>query len=76
MLTETVYSAHFYFEELEQTPNPSVIERLNKQIKLENLVAPSKYEDMHSALSVFDCKGTISLRNIQSKYSMKILWGQ
>jgi len=75
LVTDVIYAAHIMFEEMKENANVDQIRRLQKQIKIlgDSLVKP--YKEMHDALSVFDSKETVTLIDVKSDYSMKILWG-
>ncbi len=75
LVTDIVYAAHIMFEEMKENANVDQVNRLKKQIKIlgDDLIKP--YNEMHEALSVFDREGIVTLMDVKSDYSMKILWG-
>lgn len=74
LLTETIYSAHLFFEELKESKFFGSIERLEKQIKIMGIEPPRYYKDMHRALAIFDSEESISLNSIRAEYTEKILY--
>lgn len=74
LLTDVVFAAHLFFEELEKEANIEIFERLQKQIVILNVDPPVLYKDMHRTLSVFDCQDKITLHSIRSCYTETILY--
>lgn len=73
LLTETIFSAHEIFEESANVCTKEQLERMDKQIKISGVEAPEKFELMHRALMCFDKPDDITLSDIQSDYTSKIL---
>ncbi len=74
MLTEIVYAAHLFFEELNQLIPTEQLKRLKQQLNGGRMQPPQFYRDMHPALGIFDQYPAIELNHIKSGYSHCILW--
>lgn len=74
LLTDVIYAAHLFFEELNKNEDPEIIDRLKRQIIIFNTETPLLFKDMHRALSVFDSKEEITLNSIRSCYTESILY--
>ncbi len=74
LLTDVIYAAHLFFEELNKNANAEIMDRLQKQIIILEAEPPLYYKDMHRALTVFDSKGEITLNLIRSFYTETILY--
>lgn len=72
-LCETVYAAHALFEELKLTCSADQYDRLSRQIKIFGQDPPTKFGEMHRALSCLD-KENIDLDDIKSDYTQFILY--
>ena len=73
LLTDVIYAAHLFFEELEKEKTPEIIERLSRQIIIINTDPPDLYKKMHQVLAVFDNPEDITLHSIRAEYTDKIL---
>lgn len=73
ILTEIVFAAHLFFEELDSTQLIQVQERLNSQILIIDSEPPPLYAQMHTALSILDYD-RVTLNDIQGDYTAKILY--
>lgn len=74
LLTDTVYAAHIFFEDISQQNNSEVINRLETQIKTLGIEPPLLFAQMHTGLSIFDKEETITLDFIRAEYTQKILY--
>jgi len=74
LLTDTIYAAHLFFEELKQNKSSEIVKRLNDQIKIIGINPPEYFKEMHRALSIFDNNDEISLDTIRGAYTVKILY--
>lgn len=73
LLCETVYAAHLMFEELKLSCPEKQHQRLSRQIKIFKQDPPSKFAEMHRALSCLD-KNIIDLNDIKADYTQFILY--
>lgn len=73
LLCETVYAAHLMFEELKLACHEEQYERLSKQIKIFKMDPPSKFAEMHRALSCLD-KELFDVNDIRADYTQFILY--
>lgn len=73
LLTDVIYAAHLFFDELMSEPDHEIIERLKKQIIIQNTEPPDLYAKMHRMLFVFD-NNDISLNDIRASYTAMILY--
>jgi len=75
-LTETVFVAHTMFEEFRVSIKDQQKERISQQIRTrgENYKPPRLYVEMHPALACLDSLEAITLYDIKSDYTMKILY--
>lgn len=73
LLTEIVFAAHLFFEEINSAQLIQVQERLNNQIVIIDSEPPELYSQMHTALSVLDYD-SVTLNDIQGDFTTKMLY--
>ena len=76
LLTDVVFAAHLFFEELNNKNHPDIANRLQKQLFILKTEPPVSYKEMHRALSVFDNKDEITIISIRNIYTKTILYPQ